>query len=118
LAPDRCHLYVEPEGLRLGLGLADDESLLRLLVAIEIQPAAADSMTQAFADWVDDDDSPRPGGAERAWYGAAHRPPPRNRRMRSAEELRWIRGFESVDLDGLVDADSAPVVLDRAPLVV
>jgi general secretion pathway protein K len=87
----------------------------------------SDSLAEALLDWCDPDTLPHPGGAERSWYLALRRPPPRDGPLVSAAELALIRGFDSVTVarllpfvttagDGRIDLNSAaPEVLATLP---
>lgn len=84
---------VEDEARRLDLGIAAlADAVPRLLVGLGLDPALAD----ALADWIDADDVPRPGGAERAHY-LGLTPPyvPANRPLATVGELRLVRGFDA-----------------------
>jgi hypothetical protein len=73
-------------------------------------------MADALADWRDEDDIERPGGAERAWYESMARTPPRNAPLASIGELALVRGFESKSwLDATFTAEPGRVSLAHAP---
>ncbi|HEX2781380.1 MAG TPA: hypothetical protein VHM30_17895, partial [Gemmatimonadaceae bacterium] len=79
-------------------------------------PARADSIADAILDWRDDDDEPRPKGAERAWYRATERLAPRNDAIASSAELLLIRGVSAVGgVDTLLGVEDEGVQLTRAP---
>jgi general secretion pathway protein K len=87
---------VEDDARRLDLnapGLAD--ALPRLLGLLGLDPALAD----AIADWTDADDTPRPRGAERAWYaGGTPALVPRNGPLATVGELALVRGVDAAAL--------------------
>jgi len=97
----------------------DDQKLAvfrRLLEILEVNPALAD----AIVDWIDNDDSPRVGGAESAYYGSLPHPyKAKNDLFDTVEELRLVRGvtpaifetlrpFVTVHSSGMVNLNTAP----------
>jgi hypothetical protein len=112
----RCALEAEPLGTRLDLNTADTLSILRFLRATA-PTADAVALTDALLDWRDADGVTRPGGAERGWYTARGRVPPRNGPFRAREELQLVRGFETAErILKLTDVEPARISLDHAPL--
>lgn len=115
---------LEPFGAGLPLSNVPGSVLARALGAHGIPPAVADSLTDAFLDWRDADDSARTFGAERRWYLSREEPAPRNGPLASVDELRSVRGFAiwmSEDGGGIASmlrADSGRVFLDAAPAAV
>ena len=81
-------------------------------------------LLDALADWVDENDEPRPGGAETPYYTAL-KPAyaAKNARLETLEELRLVKGFTSAAFAKLqpfitVYADSptaAPININTAP---
>lgn len=71
----------------------DDQKLAvfrRLIEILEIDPSLAD----AVVDWLDNDDTPRVGGAESGYYLSLPDPyKAKNDLFDTAEELRLVRGF-------------------------
>lgn len=97
----------------------DDQKLAvfrRLLEILEIDPSVAD----AIVDWIDNDDAPRVGGAESAYYRSLPRPyKAKNDLFDTVEELRLVRGitpavfeklrpFVTVHSSGRVNLNTAP----------
>jgi general secretion pathway protein K len=92
---------VEDEERKLNLNLlvlqngnAADENRLAgfrlLLTHLGIDP----SLAEAVVDWLDNDDSPRVGGAESSYYEALPYPyKAKNDLFDTVEELRLVRGF-------------------------
>jgi general secretion pathway protein K len=114
-----CALMVTPAGTSLDVNRASDAQLRRLFAAAGLRAERADSMTSAILDWRDPDDDPRGAGAERAWYAAAGRAPPRNGDIGSLEELATIRGHESRPaIDSLLGVEDDRIFLPRALLPV
>ena len=116
---------LEPFGAGVPLASVRESMFARMLRAHGIPAAAADSLTDAFLDWRDADDSARTFGAEHDWYIARGEPAPRNGPLASVDELRSIRGFADwMGEDGnsglvlMMRADSGRVFLDAAPLAV
>lgn len=119
VAATSCRLELRATGTTMDVNAADDEMLRRALRAAGIVPARGDSMTDALLDWRDADDASRPLGAERAWYAAAGRPPPRNGALASIREIALVRGFEGgAVLDTILGVESGRIFLARAPLPV
>jgi len=91
-------------------------ALRSVLEAASVEPSALD----ALADWLDVDDTSRPGGAEASYYSklaAAYSP--KNGRLDTAGELALVKGFGAkpverltkfltVYTDGLVNINTAP----------
>jgi general secretion pathway protein K len=89
-----CSLEVADPSGRLNLNLASVDALQRLI---------GDSLADALLDWRDPDDVSRPLGAESDWYRRQGRFRPRNAPLASFEELRLIRGFDSLRVRQLAD---------------
>lgn len=101
-------------------GNAPDEQRLavfrRLLTILEIDPSLAD----AFVDWLDNDDTPRVGGAESAYYLSLPYPyRAKNDLFDTLDELRLVRGmtaerfeklkpFLTIHSSGKVNINTAP----------
>lgn len=111
-----CALDARPLGGRLDVNAADEATLARLLRNVGMRPGQADTAAAALADWTDADDTPRPAGAERAWYQAHHRPGPSNRPFESLRELHLVRGLEQATaVERVLDIEPGPIVLNLAP---
>lgn len=127
LGEGTIHVSVEDEERKLNVnklvlpnGNAPDDQRLavfRLLLEIlEIDPSLAD----AVVDWLDNDDTPRVGGAESGYYLALPHPhKAKNDLFDSVEELRLVRGitpgileklrpFVTVHSSGKVNINTAP----------
>jgi general secretion pathway protein K len=114
-----CDVRLRATGAALDVNGADEETLRALFRAAGESPEAADSLTDALADWRDADGEARPLGAEADWYAARKRPAPRDGPLADLRELRRVRGFESREgLDSLLSVDSARIDLNHAPLAV
>jgi len=114
-----CDVTVRPSGLRLDANEATHEQLRVLFQGSGVVKDRADSLADAVIDWRDADDEPQPHGAERAWYEAARRLPPKNGAFSSEAELSLVRGVADVPgIDTLVGVDRARIWVDRAPLAV
>jgi general secretion pathway protein K len=101
-------------------GNAPDEQRLavfrKLLVILDIEPSFAD----AVVDWLDNDDAPRVGGAESAYYLSLPFPyRAKNDLFDTLDELRLVRGFTpekfeklkpflTVHSSGAVNLNTAP----------
>lgn len=87
------HVRVEDAARRLDLNAPElAYALPRLLGLLDLDPGLAD----VIADWIDDDDAPRPRGAERAWYlGGTPAVVPRNAPFATVGELALVRGIDT-----------------------
>ncbi len=93
---------------------------------LQQQKLSAD-LVDALADWIDQGDTPNPGGAEAEWYLAQKQPyRPRNGYLLTLEELAKIKGFAGEPLEKLrpfitvysdapAGAPAAPVNINTAP---
>ena len=111
-----CTLSARPVGAHLNVNASDEPTLSRVFQAAGWRASRADSAAAALADWMDADDQPRPGGAERDWYVARDRIPPSNSPFVDVRELRRVRGLENWDrLESLFDVTPGPLALNQAP---
>ncbi len=85
-------ITVEDERGKVPLNQLADEQARALFEVLGASGAQLDSQTDAFLDWLDDDDEARSNGAEIDYYGPLGRRP-RNGALRSIEELILIRGM-------------------------
>lgn len=83
-----CRAELTDPAAKLDLNLASPDALRKVL--------GNDSLADALLDWRDPDDLERSLGAENAWYQTANRRIPRNGPLAAIEELRSIRGFDSL----------------------
>lgn len=114
-----CTVRLEAIGTRLDVNNASDEMIARLLSALGIPEAKSREMVDALADWKDSDDVERSAGAERNWYIAEHREPPRNGPIADVREIGRVRGFERMtDFDTVLGTDGGRVSLATAPVSV
>lgn len=114
-----CSVELEAFGTRLDVNSASDEMVSRLLAALGVPEARAREMIDALRDWTDSDDVARPAGAERSWYAAEYRDPPRNGPLADVRELARVRGFERIaDFATVVATDGGRVSLMTAPVPV
>ncbi|MEO3386694.1 hypothetical protein [Mesorhizobium sp. CAU 1741] len=110
-AVDGQEIRLDGGVVRLGVssdaGKADLNGSDRLVLAAAYRASGLEAMEpETFAariiDWRDADDTPSPGGAEQADYGAAGLPfGPGNRAFASIEELRWVLGVSVTDIEAL-----------------
>lgn len=107
----RLRMRVEDERGKVPLGQVDDATITRLLEAMGLSDDALAVARDSLLDWLDDDDVPRPRGAERAFY-AGQGIRPRNGLPLSIEELRRIRGFDATLVARI--APVATIVVSRA----
>jgi general secretion pathway protein K len=109
-----CQIAMHPSGMRADVNLTDASGLRSLLRELRVPVAKADSMTDAFMDWRDSDDMPRPNGAERDWYSSERRPLPRNGPFLTADEVRLVRGFEQASIHNFFGVAEERVLWTRA----
>ena len=84
---------VESESGKVDVNLVDDEVLLETLKKGGLPEEEVESVRDAILDWRDEDDVPRPRGAERAEYGRMPEPvAPRNGKIRGIGELMHVKG--------------------------
>ncbi|HEV8446138.1 MAG TPA: hypothetical protein VGQ44_04940 [Gemmatimonadaceae bacterium] len=114
-----CSLQLEAAGTRLDANTASDEMISRLLAGLGAPETRSREMVDALADWRDSDEVARRAGAERSWYLAQQREPPRNGPLADVRELARIRGFERLaDFDTVLGTDGGRVSLATAPVTV
>lgn len=127
LAPGVSYgVRIEDMGARLHLNQATEEELRALFVAVGAGFREADVAAQSVMDWRDADELHRGRGAEwDDWY--RHQPfpvHPRNARFESVDELRQVRGMETlysrvaphltVFGDGRINVNSASIEVLRS----
>lgn len=89
----RYEVAVEREDGRIDVNLASEETIRRALGGMGLDEEAAGIVGDSILDWRDDDDLPRPHGAEEAHYLSLPEPVrPRNGKLRAVEELREVSG--------------------------
>jgi general secretion pathway protein K len=104
----RFGVAVEDLNARIDLNLADDPTLLAFFSQFT-DSRRASGLVASLADWRDQDDLVRPGGAEAAEYARAGSLfTPRNAPLQRLEELRHIRGMT----DALAEAMAEDVTVD------
>lgn len=77
---------------KVPINVIDEPTITRLLEQQGLQGSALLRAQDSLLDWLDDDDEPRPYGAEAPAYAAAGIAP-RNGSLRSVAELARIRGI-------------------------
>lgn len=88
-------LLVQDEGGRVNINLASDRLLAAFLSGLGAAPDVARRTADLIIDYRDADDVRRPGGAEKADYGAAGRVPgPKNGPFDTAAELHQVLGID------------------------
>ena len=84
---------VESESGKVDVNLVGEEVLLEILKKGGLPEEEAEGVRDAILDWRDEDDVPRPRGAERAEYGRMTEPiAPRNGKIRGIGELMYVKG--------------------------
>jgi general secretion pathway protein K len=84
---------VESESGKVDINLVADDVLFEMLRKAGLQDDEAEKLRDAILDWRDEDDIPRARGAEAPDYAQLPEPVlPRNGKILSVEELRFVRG--------------------------
>jgi len=116
---------IESESGKVNVNLVDGEILLGMLKKGGLPEEEAESVRDALLDWRDEDDVPRPRGAESAEYGRMTEPvSPRNGKIRGIGELMHVKGvtreFHEAFLSRVftVHGNSTQLNFLRAPEVV
>lgn len=87
-------IRIEDERGKVPINLLDDELAARLMEAVGLGfGEEANIAAASLVDWVDDDEEPRPNGAEAEYY-MSKGIRPRNGPFQSVEELAQVRGFD------------------------
>ena len=84
---------IQDEQGKVPLNALDEDEVRRMFELLGASGERLDILTDSFLDWTDDDDDPRPNGAEADYYAAQHIHP-RNGMLRSIEEIGLIRGAD------------------------
>lgn len=87
-------IAVEDERGKVPLNALDDDQVRRLFEVLGLSGERLEIATDAFLDWLDDDDDSRPNGAEEAYY-APQGIHPRNGMLKSVAETALIRGLDA-----------------------
>jgi type II secretory pathway component PulK len=93
LDTNECRVELTAAGARIDIN--GPESILRASLAF-LYGMNSEPLVDAILDWRDPDATPRPLGAEAAWYATQVRAPPRNDSFADVRELSRVRGFETV----------------------
>lgn len=87
-------LSVTRESAKVNLNEVPNPALRNLLTLSCVPSSTAQSLADAVADYVDDDDVPRAHGLEKAQYAAfSHHLGPRNGRLQTLGEVRRVPGM-------------------------
>lgn len=93
---------IEQEGGKVDLNYVSEPLLKGILKQGGLTAEEAEQLGDAILDWRDEDDIPRRNGAEAPDYAGLPEPlRPRNGRLASLEELRYVRGVTPVLYAGL-----------------
>jgi type II secretory pathway component PulK len=116
---------MESESGKMDVNLVGEEVLLETLKKGGLPEEEAEGVRDAILDWRDEDDVPRPRGAERAEYARMTEPiTPRNGKIRGIGELMHVKGvtreFHEAFLSRVftVHGNSARLNFLRAPEIV
>ncbi len=96
---------IQDERGKIPLNALEREQARRMFAELGLSGEQLDIATDSFLDWIDDDEEPRPYGAERAYY-APLRIHPRDGALRSVTEMGLIRGVGKPLADRLEDVAS------------
>jgi len=89
----RLAIRVEDQRGKVPLAALDEDQAKLLFEKLGLSGERLGIVIDSFLDWVDDDDDPRPNGAELDYY-AARGIHPRNSAPLSIDELALVRGFD------------------------
>lgn len=116
---------VESESGKVDVNLIGGEVLLGMLKKGGLPEEEAEGVRDAILDWRDEDDVPRPRGAERAEYGRMTEPiTPRNAKFRGIGELMYVKGVTKEFYEAFLSrvftthGNSAQLNFLRAPEIV
>jgi general secretion pathway protein K len=116
---------IESESGKVDVNTVGEEVLLGILKKGGLPEEEAETVRDAILDWRDEDDVPRPHGAESAEYGRMTEPvSPRNGKIRGIGELMHVkavtRGFHDAFLSRVFTTHGNPAQLSflRAPEIV
>ena len=86
-------IRVESESGKVDVNLVGEAVLLEILKKGGLPEEEAEGVRDAILDWRDEDDVPRPRGAERTEYAQMTEPiTPRNGKIRGIGELMYVKG--------------------------
>ena len=109
----------------MDVNLVGEEVLLEILKKGGLPEEEAEGVRDAILDWRDEDDVPRPRGAERAEYERMTEPiMPRNGKIQGIGELMYVKGVTKEFYDAFLSrvftahGDSAQLNFPRAPEIV
>lgn len=91
-AGSRLTVRLIEERSKIPLLALEEEQVRRLFELLKVPGDHLDEVVDSYLDWTDDDDEPRPNGAEFAYYARRHIHP-RNAPPQSFGELALVRGF-------------------------
>lgn len=84
---------IASEGGKIDINLVAEETLKGILRKGGLSPEDAETIGDSILDWRDEDDMPRPNGAESAYYLSLPAPvKPRNGRFAAVDELLSVKG--------------------------
>jgi general secretion pathway protein K len=89
-------IVVEDEHGKIPINRLNEDEERNLFIAAGVQGPRLDQLVDCFEDWTDDDDDPRPNGAEAPAYVSLGIKP-RNSALESVGELAMIKGMD-IDL--------------------
>lgn len=84
-------IAIQDERGKIPLNALDAKQTRRMFEELGLSGEALDTATNSFLDWLDDDDDPRPNGAESEYY-KSQGIRPRNGALQSVAETSFIRG--------------------------
>jgi len=88
------HVEVTNESGKIDINVADSTVLIPLLQSVGVEPARAEALADAIQDWRDNDDIPRPHGAEAPQYAQAGLDyGPTNRPFQVVSEVQQVLGM-------------------------
>lgn len=86
-------ITIEDERGKVPINLLGEDQVRTMFEVAGVSGERLDTLVDSFEDWIDDDDDPRPHGAEAAYY-AQFGIKPRNGSLRTPDELLLIKGMD------------------------
>lgn len=86
-------IVVEDERGKIPINLLGEDQVRTMFEVAGVSGERLDTLVDSFEDWIDDDDDPRPHGAEASYY-AQFGIKPRNGALRTPDELLSIKGMD------------------------
>ncbi len=87
-------IRIEDEQGKIPVNRLDDDLVRRMVAELGLTGERAEIAVDSYLDWIDEDDEPRPHGAEQGYY-ARQGIAPRNGSLLTVGEIAGIRGWDA-----------------------